>query len=289
MIPFLKWPGGKRWLLDAVPSMTRISYNRFFEPFLGGGAVFFALEPKFAHIADANSDLINTYKAIRDKPDEISRLLKTYQKKHSKDFYYKERAKRYDSPTREAARFVYLNRTCFNGIYRVNLNGQFNVPIGTKSTVCMPTDDFRSMAKLLRRVRIRCDDFARTIEQAQKGDLIFADPPYTVRHHNNGFVKYNESLFSWSDQERLCEKLLKSSRRGVKVILSNADHASIRDLYKESFQIIPISRSSVISAAAESRGQYKELLICNFDFPQICSEGEVARTSGLRSKSAGMY
>jgi DNA adenine methylase len=121
-----------------------------------------------------------------------------------------------------------LNRTCFNGIYRVNLRGAFNVPKGTKSAVVLPTDDFSEAQRLLRRAKLLDGDFEEVIDQAQSGDLVFADPPYTVRHNNNGFIKYNEKLFSWDDQERLARVLTRAAKRGVKVVATNADHREIR-------------------------------------------------------------
>lgn len=157
---------------------------------------------------------------------------------------------------------IYLNRTCFNGIYRVNLQGEFNVPRGSKNNVLLDEDDFEATARLLGRAQIRLADFESLIDEAGDGDLIFADPPYTVRHNFNGFVKYNEKLFSWSDQERLACALLRANVRGAKVVCTNADHASIRQLYKDSgFNLVEVCRFSSVSASAGSRRQFEELVI----------------------------
>jgi DNA adenine methylase len=157
---------------------------------------------------------------------------------------------------------IYLNRTCFNGIYRVNLDGKFNVPRGTKNVVLDESDNFEQISKLLSGAEIMLTDFEAMIDDAMAGDFVFADPPYTVRHNFNGFVKYNEKLFSWQDQERLSKALIRARDRGVQIIATNANHASVRELYTDQgFRLITTSRFSSISASAENRKQYEELII----------------------------
>jgi DNA adenine methylase len=161
-----------------------------------------------------------------------------------------------------AARVIYLNRTCFNGIYRVNQDGKFNVPKGTRDSILFDTDDFAAAAKLLRRAEIRVADFEELVNEAKRTDLVFADPPYTVRHNLNGFIKYNEKLFSWDDQVRLAAALARARDRGAHIVSTNANHQSVRRLYRShGFRLKRISRFSSISAAAESRRQFEELLI----------------------------
>lgn len=262
MQPFLKWAGGKRWLVSKHENLLIKNFNRYIEPFLGSGAVFFSTETKRAILADSNIELINTYIAVKENWYDIVKLLEFHQKNHSKNYYYKLRETVNSKNIIEmAARFIYLNRTCWNGLYRVNKKGKFNVPIGTKTKVILPDDDFESIAKKLKTTQLLCQDFEKTINMAMPGDFLFVDPPYTVKHENNGFIKYNEHLFSWSDQERLAKSLLTAKTRGVKILLSNAYHDSIIALYKSNFEIIKVSRASVIAGNTPDRKIVHELLI----------------------------
>jgi len=263
-LPFLKWAGGKRWLTSAHSSLFPRHFGQYFEPFVGSGAVFFSLRPKVATLADINPELIDCYITVREKWKKLQDLLTDHHKKHSKEHYYKVRQIKPVDPTEKAARFIYLNRTCWNALYRVNLKGEFNVPIGTKTNVVIGTDDFEGVSKLLQGVTLTHLDFENVIDQAQKGDLIFADPPYTVKHNFNGFVKYNEKIFHWDDQVRLSKCLIRASERGCLVFLTNANHPSIIELYENDFDLTPLKRSSVIAASSSKRGMYEELVIRNF-------------------------
>lgn len=259
--PFLKWAGGKRWLVERYSSFLDVEYERFIEPFLGSGAVFFKLLPNKAILCDKNEKLIETYAAIRDDWKLVERYLREHHSRHSKEYYYSLRAKTLKSPASRAARFVYLNRTCWNGLYRVNLAGQFNVPIGTKNNAILPTDDFESVATSLKSVELLAGDFELAISKAGKGDFVFVDPPYTVKHNFNGFVKYNESFFSWEDQLRLRDAVSSASARGAKIIVTNACHESIKEIYEGVGDIVTLSRSSVIAASSRNRGSYEEVVI----------------------------
>lgn len=262
MLPFLKWPGGKRWFVTQHAHLLPTKYETYIEPFLGSGAVFFHLEPRKARLGDANADLIATYRAIKKDPTGVERHLRRHHRHHTSNYYYAVRDGDMRNDVTRAARFVYLNRTCFNGIYRVNLEGKFNVPVGTKTAVILDTDDFAATAKLLRRATIRDCDFTELIDTAGSGDLVFADPPYTVRHNNNGFVKYNETLFSWADQERLARTLASAVQRGAKVVATNAAHDEIRALYPQpTFSVVEVERYSAISSDSASRRAYRELVI----------------------------
>ncbi len=259
--PFLKWAGGKRWLIERHLALIPEFSGRYIEPFLGSGAVFFFLRPKKAILADVNADLIRTYSAIKSDHAEVERLLKLHHDKHSETYYYDVREKHFSDDCAHAAHFIYLNRTCWNGLYRVNKLGVFNVPIGTKTSVVLPTDDFPRIASCLKTATVKISDFEKTIDLAEAGDLVFADPPYTVKHNNNGFVKYNQKIFSWEDQLRLSQSLIRAKKRGAKILCTNADHSSLRELYRSSFNLQVIRRASVISGKSEHRGPTTEIAI----------------------------
>jgi DNA adenine methylase len=262
--PFLKWPGGKRWLVHKYPHLLPMRVRRYIEPFLGGGAVFFSLLPKNAMLSDSNAELINAYNCIKGHPGKLERALRVFQKRHCIAFYYKMRLSDPKDRLSRAARFLYLNRTCFNGIYRVNLSGQFNVPIGTKTQVAYPTQYLSRVAIALRAAQIIARDFEATISLARSGDFLYVDPPYTVMHNSNNFVKYNDVLFSWRDQERLADAVHQAAKRGVMVFVSNADHVSVRKLYKGIWRHHTVSRSSILAAASDARRLTTEIAITNY-------------------------
>lgn len=263
MEPFLKWAGGKRWLIsktdNLLPNMANI--NRYFEPFLGGGSMYFHLQPTAAYLSDINSDLINAYSVIRDNWKELYTLLRKYHREHSSTFYYQIRSSKPKISITKAARFIYLNRTCWNGLYRVNLKGAFNVPIGTKTNVILDDDNFEQLSLVLNSTHIEVCDFEVKIDQTIKGDFVFIDPPYTVKHNLNGFIKYNEKMFSWEDQIRLKNAIARASKRGVYILVLNANHKSIKELYKEMGAIITLERASVIAGNSLARGIISELAI----------------------------
>jgi len=259
--PFLKWAGGKRWLASLIQEQIGNISGRYIEPFLGSGAIFFRLSPSSALLNDANTDLIDTYKAIQQDYSRVVKHLTHHHRLHSKYYYYQMRSYAPRCPFRRAAKFIYLNRTCWNGLYRVNRNGVFNVPIGTKSSVLLSSDNWPQISSTLQRAQFFSGDFEKIIDHANKGDLIFADPPYTIKHNFNGFIKYNEALFSWADQERLSASLVRAKQRGATVISTNANHESVRELYEEKFTLRTLERNSVLSGNPQFRGQFQELLI----------------------------
>lgn len=259
--PFLKWAGGKRWLTKYTPELFPKHINTYYEPFLGSGAIFFSLRPHKAVLSDINAELIDTYKAIKYDFKKVVSKLRTHQNFHSNSYYYKIRNSRPRSLSGRAARMLYLNRTCWNALYRVNLNGIFNVPKGTKNKVVMPSDNFSIISKILSNKEILCQDFERTINEAQKDDFIFVDPPYTVMHNNNGFIKYNDSIFEWNDQVRLAESIRKASKRGAKILVTNACHESIINLYSDFPRKKILSRSSVLASDVVNRRPTEELVI----------------------------
>jgi DNA adenine methylase len=259
--PFLKWAGGKRWFVARYLDILPTRFDRYIEPFLGSGALFFALNPTKAILSDLNVDLIQTYLAIQKDWKRVVEVLANYQRAHSSEFYYTVRSSQPRSLHGRAARLIYLNRTCWNGLYRVNVRGQFNVPMGTKQSVVLDSDDFYRTSMWLKRASLLACDFESVISRARRGDLVFADPPYVTAHSQNGFLKYNEKLFSWDDQVRLMECLLKAKRRGARIVATNADTPSVRKLYGGWFSIRTVTRSSVIAASSLRRGTTSELVI----------------------------
>lgn len=264
IIPFLRWAGGKRWLISRHTDLFPEKYNKYIEPFLGGGSVFFHLQPKEAILSDLNKELISTYQAIKEDPISLVKSLQKHARKHSQKYYYDMREKRPYSQKEIGARFIYLNRTCFNGIYRVNSNGEFNVPFGKKDNVLLDTDDFFHVSKILKNCTILHNDFEKTIDMANKDDFLFVDPPYTVAHNNNGFIQYNEKLFSWEDQVRLSKSLIEAKNRGVLIMMTNANHNNIRELYEDNFNLLDLSRYTSISGQSKNRKSYSELIIRSY-------------------------
>jgi DNA adenine methylase len=262
VLPFLKWPGGKRWIATRVATIARLYLRgRYYEPFLGGGAVFFALRPNRASLSDINGELIATYRTIRRNANGVVQLLKTF--RVTSEAYYAVRGWAPRGSVQRAARFLYLNRTAFGGIYRLNRDGVFNVPFGGgKRTPAILWEErlVERAAVALRGVTLRECDFAEAMRRARRGDVVYCDPTYTVAHDNNGFVRYNERNFSWDDQERLAESAFAASRRGATVIVSNAFHDSVRLLYKRA-TVHTLQRASCVATSAEKRRHVRELLI----------------------------
>lgn len=262
LVPFLRWAGGKRWFVRNHAELIPTGYRTYIEPFLGSGAVFFHLRPERALLADANGDLVTAFRGIRDQPTEVMNHLRAHQESHGVEHYRSVRDAKPPLLAARAARIIYLNRACFNGIYRVNLQGRFNVPMGDRRTIIYDTDDFQALSDALRDTELHAADFEDTIDRAAAGDLVYADPPYTVRHNNNGFIKYNETLFSWDDQERLAKALARAADRGARILATNAAHDSVRALYTDlGFAITEVSRYSPIAATAKGRKQYTEIVI----------------------------
>jgi DNA adenine methylase len=258
--PFLKWAGGKRWLASSDEISMPSNMGKYIEPFLGGGAMFFRTNPSSARLSDVNRDLIDLYEVIRDSPADLVTLMELHQSAHNDEYYYSVRDKDLGDKISRAARFLYLNRTCWNGLYRVNLSGKFNVPRGTKQIVISAGEDFLEASESLKKAEIACCDFEDTINLAQSNDFVFVDPPYTVKHNLNGFVKYNEKLFSWDDQIRLRDALVRASGRGAFIAMTNADHESVRELYEGKLKYRPLTRTSVLAANASKRGKTTEAL-----------------------------
>lgn len=259
--PFLKWPGGKRWLIPRLRQLLEgRTFARYHEPFLGGGAVFFGLMPQNAVLSDINEDLINTYLQVKMHADELARRLQALTV--DKDTYITVRATRPMDSFERAVRFLYLNRTAFAGMYRLNREGHFNVPFGGGQRTPEPLwrdGLLTAAAEALARASIRQCDFEETISQAEEGDLVYCDPTYTVTHNNNGFVRYNERNFSWKDQVRLARTCRDAARRGAYVLVSNAVHDDVSNLYSGVSPIV-LGRRSLICPNSEKRRDIEECL-----------------------------
>jgi DNA adenine methylase len=256
--PLLKWAGGKRAIAEKVAEHIGDFSGRYYEPFLGGGALFFYLSPDIAILGDVNKELIGCYRQVKLRPRELARRLASME--NSETAYYRIRESSPRSDLGRAARLIYLATLAFNGIYRQNLQGKHNVPYGFKDYLLMPNEEvLNQYSRSLAGCRLRRGDFRRTAADARDGDVIYFDPPYTVMHNNNGFVKYNDKIFSWADQKRLARFAAELSERGCKVLVSNADHDEIRALYP-SFDEFKISRPSVIAASPKYRKPITESL-----------------------------
>lgn len=259
--PFLKWPGGKRWAASDIIGFARPALKgTYYEPFLGGGAVYFSLQPNKAVLGDINGKLVDTYIAVRDHIDEVIRALRRLEV--SEHEYYRIRESKPIKLSRRAARFLYLNRTAFGGIYRENKQGQFNVPFGggqRTPAILWETDLLRKASQLLSKAIIFQSDFEPLMDEAVKGDVIYCDPSYVVAHNNNGFLRYNERIFNWADQKRLSQAAHRAARRGVTVIVSNANDKSVHALYPRVEEKV-LCRFCAASARVEGRRRVEECL-----------------------------
>ena len=258
--PFIKWAGGKRYLAEQILQVFPRQYGSYFEPFLGGGAVFLALRPGHAYLSDLNGELIECFSEVRDNLEEvISELAKL---RNSKDDYYRTRSSRPTTTAARAARTIYLVQLAFNGIYRVHSKtGTFNVPYGRREQrVVYDASHLRCASRALQSATIEAKDFESATEHAVERDLVYMDPPYTVAHNHNGFVRYNQRLFDWKDQVRLADCAHQLVRRGCFVVISNAYHKSIRDLYPD-FKRRRIERLSRMAAASAFRRTVLEYVL----------------------------
>jgi len=278
--PFLKWAGGKTQLLPQFealyPEAARV--RRYLEPFLGSAAVFFQvrhlLRPRKAVLADGNDELINVYEAIQGNVSRVIRTLSKHKRLHSKEHYYLTRSRqpRDLSPAERAARFIYLNKTCFNGLYRVNAGGGFNVPMGRyKDPPILDADNLRSVALSLQGVDLRVAHFRETLDYARKGDFIYFDPPYHPVSRTASFTSYTRDSFGESDQEELAEIFAELSRRGCLGMLSNSDSPFIRGLYA-GFAIRTVRARRSINSKADRRGPVSEVAVLNYE--PLASGGE---------------
>jgi DNA adenine methylase len=263
--PFLKWAGGKRWLIPQLLGQLP-AFNNYYEPFVGSGVLFFALEPHRAILSDTNPELINCYRCVRDHCNAVIKILNKL--KVDERTYYRVRDKLYHKAdkVRRAAYFIYLNKTCWNGLYRVNREGKFNVPVGQLDRIdeICELQELTLASRLLKNIKVRCSDYEDAVQDAQCGDLVYFDPPYITTHLNNGFIKYNSKLFHHSDELRLAKVAQTLAAKGVSVIVSNAAHPLIKQQYDGLFYKTELERNSLIAANPSRRTKFTELLISSF-------------------------
>lgn len=242
--------------------MPKQGFKNYHEPFLGGASVFFAIKPtQEAFLSDLNKELINTYVSLQNNPERLINILKTF--KNNEDFYYEIRANKSPDPYEQAARFIYLNQTSFNGIYRVNLKGEYNVPYGFRSKSFLEEDKLRRASKLLKKTKLFVGDFKNVKNNLKKDDLVFLDPPYTVSHNNNGFIKYNQKLFSLDDQKRLSSLIDFIKKKSAYYILTNADNETIEEIFEKGDRKIRLYRANLIGGSNAERGQSTEFIFTN--------------------------
>jgi DNA adenine methylase len=270
VVPFLKWAGGKRQLLPEIRKYTPNFYKCYFEPFLGAGAVFFDLQPKEAVINDSNEELINCYNVIKNNLEEL--IIDLSKHALTEDYFYRIREVDRNtnfkdlSKVERASRFIYLNRTCFNGLYRVNSKGYFNVPFGKyKNPNFQNFELLRNISVLLSQndITIYNNDFRRALAGAGKDDFVYLDPPYDPLNKTSSFTSYQADTFGKSDQIRLKETFDELNSKGCKLMMSNSSTEFIEQLYQD-YKIIRVKAGRLINSNASLRGQIDEFLIMNY-------------------------
>jgi DNA adenine methylase len=267
--PFLKWAGGKSQLIEQYQAYFPQQFQRYYEPFLGGGAVFFFLSqarsPFTAYLSDINTELVNVYQIVRDRADDLIAVLEKHQTNHSKDYYYELRSRKFRDPVKKAARIIYLNRTCFNGLYRENSKGEFNVPIGRyKNPKICDRHLLKSVSEILRSTQIDPNPFNSVLESATNSeDFVYFDPPYYPLNATSRFTGYSRYSFSERDQIELKEVFAELGDRGVKVMLSNSDCSFIRELYSD-FKIHTVNANRAINSKGNKRGKINEVLVTSY-------------------------
>lgn len=262
--PFLRWAGGKKWLVGLLDELVDIdAYKAYYEPFLGGGSVFFELHPtKKVYLSDSNEDLISTYHTVKTSPNEVWEFLSSY--KNTESEYYAIRGNEPYDPIERAARFIYLNQTSFNGLYRVNREGKYNVPYGWRKNTPYSKEGILACSERLQNAELTVGDFAETLKDVRKGDFVYLDPPYVVARDANGFIQYNKHLFSFEDQKRLKASIDKIRDVGAFYVLSNVKHDTIKDIFqKDGDSTIVLSRASLIGGKKAYRGKTEEYLFTN--------------------------
>lgn len=267
-LPIVKWAGGKRQLLADLRKNMPKAYNRYFEPFIGGGALFFDIQPENAYISDINPELINLYQVIKGNVDDLIDDLGQHE--NTEEYFYElrniDRNGKYKkwSDVKKASRFIYLNRTCFNGLYRVNSKGEFNVPFGRYSNPrIVDENNLKNCSKLLQNTEIRYADFSDLLNYVQKGDFVYFDPPYMPLNETSSFTSYTKDGFGKDVQVKLKELCDELDNLGVYFMLSNSDIPFINKLYK-GYEIKKVYASRAINSVASKRGKISEVLVRNY-------------------------
>lgn len=275
MHPFVKWAGGKTQLLDRIHELMPKEYNHYYEPFIGGGALLFSVAPKDFTINDFNSELIQAYKCFTNEEDfkKLLERLNYHQEHHSEEHYYEIREMDKDPdflklPIYErAARMIYLNKSCFNGLYRVNSKGFFNVPSGKKKKViCYEEENLEEIRRFFSTAKFEIlnEDFQEAVKNVRKGDFVYFDPPYDTWEDKDSFTSYAKNPFGKEEQKRLADVYKELSEKGAFVMLSNHNTDYIRDLYKD-FHIHIVEAKRMINSKASGRGNVEEVIITNYE------------------------
>lgn len=267
--PIVKWVGGKRQLMFELIKNVPQNFKRYYEPFIGGGALFFELQPQNAYISDMNEELINLYSVVRDNVYELIHDLCKHE--ISKEYFLEirnlDRTEKYKnlSNVERASRFIYLNRTCFNGMYRVNSKGEFNVPFGNyKNPRIVDESNLLNCSELLKKTEIKCADFSEILNFVKKGDFVYFDPPYVPLNETSSFTSYTKDGFDINMQFKLREVCDELNSMGVKFMLSNSDTKLVNELYAN-YEIKKVFASRQINANADGRGKITEVLVRNYD------------------------
>ena len=267
--PIVKWVGGKRQLLPEIMPLINKKCSTYVEPFVGGGAVFFELQPKKAIINDYNSELVNVYTVVRDHSEELIEELEKHNRYNNGEYFYMiralDRSEAYDtmSDTEKAARIIYLNKTCYNGLYRVNSAGQFNSPYGKyKNPNIVNEDSIRAMSRYLQsnKITIRQGDYKEVLKGLRRGAFVYLDTPYMPISLSSSFTGYTENGFSYAQQVTLKEECDKLRKKGISFLQSNSDCPEIRDLYRE-YEIRTVQAKRRINSKGNKRGEINEVLI----------------------------
>jgi len=272
--PFVKWAGGKRQLITSLEGHLPKKFNTYFEPFLGGGALLFHLlnqSPNLkCHVSDLNSDLILAYITIRDKVEQLIESLERHSGKYFTDqqkYYYSVRESAPKNQIEKVSRLLFLNKTCFNGLYRVNSKGQFNVPLGKYTNPSIVNkENLLVVSKILqsKNIAIRCQDFAAVLDEAKKDDFVYFDPPYQPVSKTANFTSYTKCEFTYDDLKRLAEVCQKLDKKDCNVLLSNSNTKEVRKLFSSKWKVAEISANRAINSNSKKRTGHSELLIKNY-------------------------
>lgn len=272
ILPVVKWVGGKTQLLNEIIPLIPKNFSTYVEPFVGGGAIIFTIQAKKAIINDYNIELINIYKVIKDNPNKLILALEKHKRLNSKEYFYEIRALDRNETyfeinnVEKAARSIYLNKTCFNGLFRVNKMGQFNSPYGKyKNPNIVNKDNILAMSKYFNKnnIKIMEGDYKDVLKNLRIGTFVYFDPPYIPISVSSSFTSYTKDKFSKKNQLELKEECDKLNAKGIKFLLSNSDHPFIRELYKN-YEIITVKAKRLINSNGNKRGEINELLIRNY-------------------------
>ena len=272
--PFVKWAGGKRQLMAELEKNFPTKFGTYLEPFLGGGAVMFDLLTKApnlkCNVSDLNSDLVLTYVTIRDRSEKLIESLENHSKNYHKDstgYYYEVRKQEPKNQIDKASRLLFLNKTCFNGLYRVNSKGKFNVPLGRYTNPnIVNRENLQAVSKILQseKIKIACRDFSSIIKDAKKGDFVYFDPPYQPVSDTANFTSYTHRDFTEDDLERLADLANQLNSKGCYVMLSNSNSKTVKKLFSSKWKIKEIKANRAINSNSQKRTGHKEIIIKNY-------------------------